>query len=76
MVSLSLINGNGSVNHSVLKFILENEDEEFQYQLIPDPIGYTTEVGENGNVYHIELTDKLWVKILQDGNNYSLVSCS
>lgn len=76
MVNLSLINGNGSVNHLVLKFILENEDEEFLDCLIPEPIGYETSVGENSTLYHIDLTDKLWVKILQDGNNYSLVSCS
>ena len=75
MVNLNLIQ-NGSINHLVLKFILENEDEEFLYRLIPEPIGYKTEVGENGTLYHIDLTDKLWVKILQDGNNYSLVSCS
>lgn len=76
MFNLSLIKNDQTVNHAVLRFILENEDEEFIDQLIPDPIGYTVKQTENGNLYHIELTEKLWVDLLQNGNDYSLVGCS
>lgn len=76
MFSLNLLNKDNSINQSVLRFILENEDEEFIDHLIPDPIGYTVKQTENGNLYHIELTEKLWVDLLQNGNDYSLVGCS
>lgn len=76
MFNLNLINTDLSINHAVLRFILENEDEEFIDHLIPEPMGYTVENSENGTVYHIDLTEKLWVKILKNGTEYTLLSCS
>lgn len=76
MLNLKLINTDLTVNHAVLRFILENEDEEFIDHLIPDPIGYTVERTENGTLYHIDLTEKLWVKILKNGTEYTLVGAS
>lgn len=76
MFNLNLINKDQSINHAVLRFILENEDEEFIDHIIPEPKSYTVKQTEQGNLYHIVLTDKLWVDLLQNGNEYTLVGCS
>lgn len=77
MFSLTLINKDQSVNHAVLRFILENEDEEFIDQIVPEIKSYTViSHNENGILYHIEFVNNLWVDILQNGTDYQLVACS
>lgn len=76
MFSLTLINKDQSVNHAVLRFILENEDEEFIDQLIPEIKSYIVKQTEQGNLYHIVFVNNLWVDILQNGTDYQLVACS
>lgn len=77
MFSLNLINPNGQINHPVLKFILENEDDCFLDHIIPEVKGFKIEEEtENGTLYHITFIPGTWVKLLQAGNNYQLISCS
>ena len=76
MFNLNLFNANGSINHPVLKLILEQEEPEMENQIIPEPISYTAKTTKNGTVYKIILTDKLWAEILQNGTNFTLIGLS
>lgn len=76
MFNLNLFNANGSINHPVLKLILEQEEPEMENQIIPEPISYTAKNTKNGTVYKIILTDKLWAEILQNGTNFTLIGLS
>lgn len=76
MFNLSLINTDQTINHPVLRFIMEQEEPEMVEQIIPEPTSYTTEITENGILYKITFTDLLWAEILQNGTEYTLVGLS
>ena len=76
MFNLNLINTDQTINHPVLRFIMEQEEPEMVEQIIPEPTSYTTEVTEKGILYKITFTDKLWAEILQNGTEYTLVGLS
>ena len=76
MFNLNLINTDRTINHPVLKLIMEQEEPETENQIIPEPTAYTAEVTENGILYKITFTDSLWAEILQNGTEYTLVGLS
>lgn len=76
MFNLNLINTDQTINHPVLRFIMEQEEPEMVDQIIPEPTSYTVEITENGILYKITFTDSLWAEILQNGTEYTLVGLS
>ncbi len=76
MFNLNLINTDQTINHPVLRFIMEQEEPEMVDQIIPEPTSYTAEVTEKGILYKITFTDSLWAEILQNGTEYTLVGLS